>query len=262
MSLIDRTARGADPGDLVGQGVRPGPWIVGQPVTQSDAQRFVPVDASAGEEQCGRGLTADGRRQGHRQAEALVKPQAGEVGRVTAVRRPHSEVAGHGQTQASADGRPLDGYHQRQGTGHQGDGLVVEGPEGAEVRFRHVPEVEAGAEVPFLRAEDGRPATLAFRPPDRLEDAGQESGIEVVGGRAVHLHLGHVGVIEGDGDIAERLHHRSPPSGSGSRTRSATSASTSSVCWPLRAAGRRTMGPRIRENRTGWGITLYRPTTG
>jgi len=96
----------------------------------------------------------------------------------------------------------------------------------------------------------------------------EEGDVEVVGRRPVQLDLGHMLADHRGGDLTERPIHRAswcgsaplvagvPGSARPVEIESLTSASTSSVCSPLRAAGRCTVGPVARENRTGWGSTL------
>ena len=73
-------------------------------------------------------------------------------------------------------------------------------------------EVESGAEVASLRAQDDGPRPVGVGPVDGLDHAGQQRGVEVVGRRTVHLHLGHVAVVEADGHVAEAPSRRSSAS--------------------------------------------------
>ena len=127
VARIDRTASGADVGDLGGQAVGADPRVVVEAVHQPDGQRLPTVDAPTGGQQLEGPLPADHRRQGEGDPESLVEAEPGEVGREAAGRCGHPEVGGQGQTQAAADGRPLHGGHQGQGTVDQAVGRPVQG---------------------------------------------------------------------------------------------------------------------------------------
>ena len=69
-------------GQLSGVVERVGQQVVGlaQPVAQTERLGLLASDAPTGEQQVGRGLPADRRRQGDRQCEAVVESEPGEVG--------------------------------------------------------------------------------------------------------------------------------------------------------------------------------------
>ena len=109
-----------------------------------------------------------------------------------------------------------------------------------------------------LGTQHDGPSSTIRGPGHGLDHTLEERDVEVVGRWTVHLDLGHEPVVEPGGDIAEGdvgwRGHRIPSfvlSG-----QAATSAITSSLCSPLKAAWRWTVRPVWRENRTGWGITL------
>ncbi len=209
----DRSHRqGRRPGDLLGQGVGPGPRVIGKAIAQADAQGLGPVDATAGVEQLERPLSAHRPRQGDRQPEALVEPEACEVGGESAVRSADPEVGGEGETEAAPDGAALYRRHDGQGTARQRLGVVVERPERHRIGGSRGGKVQSGAEVASLRAQHHGSASLSGGPVDAFDQGAQQRGVEVVGWRTVHLHFGHMVFRQADGDIGEGVGPRLVPS--------------------------------------------------
>ena len=139
----------------VGDGLRQQVVLVGQAVTQAERQRLLAADAPPGEQQVRRRLAADDGRQRHRQREAVVEAQAGEVGAEAALRRGHPEVGRQREPAAAADGGALHGGHHGQRGGEQAQrGPVQRG----DVLAGVAGEVQPGAEVPALRRQHDRPA--------------------------------------------------------------------------------------------------------
>ena len=128
--------------------------------------RLLAVDAPTGVEQVERGLVAGDERQRHRQAEAVVEAEPGEVGGEAGVGAGDAEVGRHRQAEPAADRRPLHGGDDRDRLLEQPDRHVVE------VRAAGAPlatagEVGAGAEVPAVAGEHDGPAARRRRAPRR-----------------------------------------------------------------------------------------------
>ena len=145
-------------------------------------------------------LLADDRGQRHRDAEALVEPELGEVAAEAGVGGGDPEVGREREAEPAADRRALHRGDDRLLRREEGDGLLVE-VRGLvdEVRLRA--EVGAGAEVLALRAQHDRPAVgVVVEREDRLDQRLDERDVEEVVRRSVELDRRDV-VLDGDGDV-------------------------------------------------------------
>ena len=88
------------------------------------------VDPPSGGQQLEGPLATHDPGQGDRDPEALVEAEPGEVGGEPAVRGPHPEVGGEGQSEATADGRTLDRGHDGERAVEEVDRPGVEGAQG------------------------------------------------------------------------------------------------------------------------------------
>ena len=132
---------------------------IDQPVTEAQGQRLFTPNPSAGQQQIGRGLAADGRRQGHRQGEPMMEPQAREVGAEAAARCGHAEVCREREPEAAADCRTLHGGHHGQRRRKESQRSPVER---RDVLVGADREVETGTEVLAFGGEDDSTAPIRF----------------------------------------------------------------------------------------------------
>ena len=207
-------------------------------------------------------MTADGGGQGEGDPEALVEPEPGEIGGEPARAGADPEIGGQRQAEPSTDGRPLDGDHQGQRPVDQPGGGGVEA---ASASGSGRPAAPKSSPAQKWRPSEQRTTDPAPRWAAAQSTASttpdQQRGVEEVGRRTVHLHLGHLlgrrrlTVTSANASVATASGHRSLLVGVGGGHR-ATSVRTSSLCSPLTAAWRRTVGPGWLEKRTGWGMTL------
>ena len=144
-------------------------------------------------------------RQRDRQPEALVDPEAGEVGAEASLGARDAQVGRERQAQTAADGGSVDGRHPRQVDGAEpgGGGVQPLGGEPTETVataavVAAAAEVGAGAERLPLRREHAAPdVEVAGALVEGVGDGLDHLQREVVVGRSLQLHEQHVPVAFG-----------------------------------------------------------------